>query len=382
MPRQRFQDPKIRQAKNGAFFIRPWVDVITKDGLKRKKKTIVLGPSEMGKRAAITKKNEVMLTINNADYVIKSQITFGEFIEKYKADHLNMLGYAQQCKFEWAYKKHLGPAFEKLSLSEVTPHKLQQWFNAKQDLSMETRKGLRNIVSGIFERAIYWKLYNSPINPIKGLKLIGNEGKREKRKLTEEQTRQFLAELPYDVRLLCSVCLFCTLRVSEALALQEKHFNIKDGLMLIRQSFYRGVLRAIPKSKKGMRDIPMGYLQEDLRAICSGDPEAFVFKIKTAPKWGREASFCRDDRDLNQHFLRPAAKRLKFYYPGFGFRALRREAITAIGSIAGIGEAMNAAGHAQVDTTLLYTLADLHKREQAIRQHQERILGKASGPIQ
>jgi integrase len=182
--------------------------------------------------------------------------------------------------------------------------------------------------------------------------------------------------------MLCCVSLFCTLRISEALALKEKHFDFDKGLILIRQSFYRGVERDKPKSKKGWRDIPMGYLKDDLKRMCTGDPEATVFRIRTAPKWGREVAYCRDDRDLNQHFLRPVAKKLKFYYPGFGFRALRREAITSIGQIAGLGEAMNAAGHAHVDTTMLYILTNMDKRKSAIEQRQEQVLGKPAGGIQ
>jgi hypothetical protein len=29
MPRERFQSPQIRQSKNSAYFVRPWVDVVT-----------------------------------------------------------------------------------------------------------------------------------------------------------------------------------------------------------------------------------------------------------------------------------------------------------------------------------------------------------------
>jgi hypothetical protein len=85
---------------------------------------------------------------------------------------------------------------------------------------------------------------------------------------------------------------------------------------------------------------------------------------------------------LVQHFLRPAAIRLGFYYRGFGFRALRREAITEINSVAGIGQAMAAAGHADTDTSLLYTLQDRVKLEQAIKGFQERIAGKPEGGVQ
>src|SRR4051794_33307014 len=78
MPRQRFQDPKIQQSKNGSYFIRPWVDIVTSTGLKRKKKTVPLGPGNIGKRGAAARKNEVMGIVNRADYVIQSQIPFGQ----------------------------------------------------------------------------------------------------------------------------------------------------------------------------------------------------------------------------------------------------------------------------------------------------------------
>jgi integrase len=383
MPRQRFQDPKIQQSKNGSFFIRPWVDIVTPAGLDRRKKTIVLGPVTIGKRAAITKKNEVMKTINNADYVIKAQIKLKDFVVKYRENHLNNLSHAQQCKFDWAMKNHIGPMFNEFTLSEITTLALQEWLNAKQKAGMKksSRLGLRNIISGLFERAITWKIYQEA-NPIVGVKIFGENDAREKRKLSDEQIREFLAELPYDVRLLCSVCLFCTLRISEGFALQEKHLDFTRSLILVRQSYYRGVLRPEPKSSKGKRDMPMGYLADDLNRICVGDPENFVFRIRTHPKWGREVHLCRDDRDLNQHFLRPAAKKLGFYYQGFGFRALRREAITEIGSVAGIGQAMDAAGHSTMDMSLLYTVQDKTKQEKAIRAFQERILGKVDGPVQ
>ena len=102
MPRQRFQNPQIRQSKNGSYFIRPWVDVVTAAGLERRKKTIVLGT--------------------------------------------------------------------------------QEWFNAKQnERSRATRLGLRNIISGIFERAIAWSLYTGP-NPIRGVRIFGQNDSRQKSK--------------------------------------------------------------------------------------------------------------------------------------------------------------------------------------------------------
>ena len=104
----------------------------------------------------------------------------------------------------------------------------------------------------------------------------------------------------------CCVCLFCTLRVSEVLGLQEKHLDFESNRIVVRQRFYRGDLDET-KSDAANRDLPMGYLGADLKSLCQGDPERFVFQIQTSPEWGRKSALCRDDRDLNQHFLRPAA---------------------------------------------------------------------------
>jgi hypothetical protein len=56
-----------------------------------------------------------------------------------------------------------------------------------------------------------------------------------------------------------------------------------------------------------------------------------VFGVKTTK------GICRDDRDINNYFLRKQAKALGLYYVGFGFHAFRREAITAITASAGVG---------------------------------------------
>src|SRR6185437_9516873 len=77
VPRERYQDPKLRQNKNGSWFIRPWVDVLTAVGIERKQRQIVLGPASIGKRGAMEAKRRAMETINRASYVIQSQIVFG-----------------------------------------------------------------------------------------------------------------------------------------------------------------------------------------------------------------------------------------------------------------------------------------------------------------
>jgi hypothetical protein len=46
--------------------------------------------------------------------------------------------------------------------------------------------------------------------------------------------------------------------------------------------------------------------------------------------------------------------------------------------VAGVGQAMNAGGHAKADMSLEYTLTDLTEQNHAIRAFQARILGNSS----
>ena len=80
----------------------------------------------------------------------------------------------------------------------------------------------------------------------------------------------------------------------------------------------------------------------------------------------KKTAVCRDDRDLNQHFLRPSAKDLGFYWKGFGFHALRREAITAFNATLGVTQTMQMSGHATAEQGADYTLADQKAQDEAI----------------
>lgn len=385
MPRERYQEPTLQQTKRGVWFIRPWVDVVRDGRITRVKKTIPIGAT--GKREAQTNAREIMATINRADYVVASQINFGKFLDEYQTMHVDRLSASTRDKYSNHLRNHIRPAFEKLMLCELQPLLVQRWLDAKGEragdkpgLSWATRTDLRNILSGVFTKAIEWGVWKDN-NPIERVHVGRKQAVREQRKLTDDQTRRLLAALPADVRLAVCVGLFCTLRISEILGLQEKHLDFEHGLILVRQRFYRGDIDQ-PKNQKARRDVPMGYLSADLKALCAGDPERFVFQIKTAPDWGKRESVCRDDRDIHQHFLRPAAVALGVYWPGFGFHAFRREAVTAISSTLGVAQAMRMAGHSTMDMSLGYTLSDNAAQDAAVRARQESLIGKAGEKIQ
>lgn len=383
VPRERFQDPKLQQNQNGSWYIRPWVDVITANGIERRKKQIVLGPVTMKQREILAAKRRVMETINRASYVIQSQIVFGSLLDEYAKLHVPRQAAPTQRKYASLIKVHIRPAFGGLQLIEVTAKRVQEWLDAKgATKSWSTRNDIRNLMSGIFERAIAWK-YWQDTNPIEHVTAGRKRLVREKRKLSDDETRQILAALPGQVRLVAMVAWSCTLRISEVLALREKSLEWETNQIYVQERFHRGDID-ITKNRAAERRVPMGYLSEDLKKLCMGDPERFIFNIETRP--GRPGPnqrvyICRDDRSLHRYFLRPAAKAANCYTLGFGWHALRREAVTAFNSSLGTTQAMRLAGHSSVAMSAEYTLADRVEQDRAVRERQEKLMGDAKGIV-
>ncbi len=379
----RAQNPTLckTSGKNPRWYIRPYIDQLQPDGsIRRVKERVYLGAcAEIPKRQATAEAAKAMVSLNDRKRVVLAQIPFRQFLDEYTKNYVlkpEHFASSTQEKYCLHIENHIRPAFGALAMAEVTTKRIEDWLSAKAQagLAWATRMDLRNILSGIFTQAARWGYWQEK-NPAAAVKVGKQRAVREKRKLTDEQARRLLDALPEDVRLICMVALFCTLRISEVLGLQWKHVDWERGLLLVRQRYYRGDLDE-PKTRKAKRDVPLGYLVERLRKIWPGHghEEEFVFVVKTV------RGICRDDRDINQHFLRKAAKALGLYWPGFGFHAFRREAITAISATAGVGQAMNAAGHTKADMSQEYTLTDLSEQERAVRAHQERILRELCRP--
>lgn len=373
MARRRYQMPNVRMrgdVKRPYWFVPYRVDVRIGRDTERRGRAKFLGyasgPDRISKREAERRRDEFLKTVNRSDYVLQSQTPFVEFLRVYRTQHMPTLAVSTQEKYRLHLDNHILPEFGSVRLMDIDTERIDGWLKRKADtgLSHATRCDLRNILSGIFAKAERWGYWKDR-NPAQ----LANPGRkravRPRRKLTEEQIGLLLAELPEDVRAIVEMGLFYTLRISEILGLQEKHFDFAQGLIRVEQRYYRGNLD-VAKSARSARLIPIGVMGAKLKQRMSGNPEAWVFSVVT--RFGDS----RDDRDINQHFLRPAAKRLGIYYPGFGFHVFRHEAITALG--VDPLQAQRIAGHSRADMTGHYTLDVRERQEKAIREHQERIL--------
>ena len=380
----RYQDPPLLRSagKKARWYIRPYIDVIGPDGQRAvDRPRIYFGRcEEVPKAEAIKRKNQELEKINRRTYVLASQLKFSEFLDRYQKNHVEapgLLAASTQAKYASLIKCHIRPAFGEAPIATISTESIDAFLRQKQadKLSWNTRLDLKNLLSAIFNQARKWGLYREP-NPAEDASVGRKKLAREPQKLTVEDTRRLLDALQADVRELCEVGLYCGLRISEIFGLQWKHVNFTMGVLEIRQRYYRGDIDTV-KSERSRRDVPMGswlfglLLERFQAAGGSAAQDKWVFSVKTQ----RGSGTCRDDRDVNQHFLRPTAKELGLYWIGFGFHAFRREAVTEYNQTLGVTQAQRLAGHATARMSAHYTLADHARQAEAIDRFQQLITG-------
>lgn len=304
--------------------------------------------------------------------------TFGEMIDEFESGYMPRLAAPTRAKYQSLLRRHVRPHFAAMKVYDINTRKIDEWLSGKAcELSWATRADLRNLMSAIFTRHERWGTFDGK-NPAKFANPGRKQAKYEKRKLTIEQTKKLMAQLPPDVRLICMVALFCGLRISEVMGLCWKHVDFERNCFLVRQRYWRGDLDRT-KSEESDRDIPFGELRGLLLRLRPKEnaSERYCFTVATYGYHGNERrhGVTRDDRSIQRHFLRPTAEKLNIYHKGFGFHAFRREAITGVAEkTRDPMQASKFAGHTQIEVTLKYILKDYRRQERAIRAMQKPFL--------
>lgn len=392
MPRQRWQDPKIQTRSDVSrpfFFIRPFVPMVTSEGIVRKQKSVPLGfCDELSKRQAFAKKQEVMASVNSQRFIVECQIPFGEIVRKFRDARVPQLGFATQTKYRLHIENHILPAFATTRMCDIDRPSIEAWLNEKArprqvagsdgtvhekpGLGWWARQDLRNIMSAIFTKATEWKLWQGG-NPCAGIQIGRRKEKREKRLLQDEDLARFLAALPDThvctaeaARLVVLIAVVAGLRVSEVLGLKPKDLDFSHATLTVNRRWHRGHLDT-PKSENAKRMRQIGGLADDLNCFCKGrGPEEFIF--------GREDGNPPDDRDLQKHVFRPTAEALGVYFEGFGMHTFRRQNVSWRQEAGATPfEAMKAAGHARPSTTWLYTITDSDREREQVGRILERV---------
>jgi integrase len=197
----------------------------------------------------------------------------------------------------------------------------------------------------------------------------------------KEQLEQFLAALPdtaictgEQARLIVLVAVVAGLRVSEVLGLKPSDIDGENETIEIRRRWHRGDVD-VPKSEASPRVRQIGPLAKELLRLAGGknDGEFLFARADCNPP---------DDRDLQQHVIRPAAEAVGIYFEGFGMHTFRRLNVSWRQEVGATPfEAMKAAGHTNPSTTWLYTITDRDRDKEQVQRMWDRIGGDARGPV-
>lgn len=177
--------------------------------------------------------------------------------------------------------------------------------------------------------------------------------------------------LPALIQLMIVTAVSTGLRVSEVLGLKWRAVDLARGWISVKERYYRGDTD-VPKSPDAERGLPLVGLVKAYRRLkpLNAEPGDYVFEDRGEPL---------DDRDILKNYIRPAAERLGFYFPGFGWHSFRRQYITRIQDEgASTIDAQVQAGHSRPDMTLEYTILTVKKRARAVRRLQKKLLPKGA----
>jgi integrase len=371
MARREFQMPAVLRQEGARpyWYIRYRRKVpVGKNEIERKEVWHTLGSCDaITKRQAQRLRGEIMREVNREVYTIQSQILFEDFAEIYMKQHTITLAPGGQKRDQSLIRNHLVPSFGSISLCEIGTEEVQAFLNAKngEGLSWWTRKALQAIISSIFSKADDWG-YREGRNPARRTSLGRKKPKRERRILTDEQLRLLLDAVPEDVKLMVETAVSTGMRISEILGLKWGCVDLALGIVRVEERFYRGE-SGEPKSERAKRVLPLGMLTARYQQHMPGgsNRDWYVFERSGRPM---------DDRAILRNVIRPTAKRLGFYFEGFGWHSFRRQNITVLQEEgATTFEAMAQAGHSRPSMTGEYTIVGLGRREQAVRRLQERL---------
>jgi integrase len=366
MPR-RYQQGKLlirRDVSRPYYFIRvsvPRIDSTGKRVLTRESKNLGF-VDDTPKKEAMRRRSELLDAVNAGRIFTQSQIKFKDVAGRFIEVRVPQLGVAAQSKYKTQVRLHILPAFGEMKMCDIDRPAVEAWLNAKEraGLSWWTRIDLKGVLSAIFTTAKGWKLWEGD-NPTEGVRIGRKKEVREKRILSSEDLRRLLAALSDQVRFMVMVMFLTGLRVSEVLGLRWKDIDLDAGTLTVNQRWYRGDLDE-PKTENSRRTRQMGPLASEFRSKYPGPHklEAFVFL-------GDDERTPPDERDLLRYELRPVLKKLKLYYPGFGWHAFRRQNISGRQTAGATPiEAQKAAGHGSLDMTMLYTIVDAGREKEQV----------------
>ena len=190
---------------------------------------------------------------------------------------------------------------------------------------------------------------------------------------TRKQLAQLFAASDPENRLLCRVLAGTGLRIGEALGLEWRHIDWKNGVLRVDQQATPDGRLKRPKTARAMRDVPLDH-------VVAGD----LRRHRLASRYSRDGDpvFASNTgtvlrvHNLRERSFRPLLERLGWAKQGFGLHSFRRSYVSAlIANGLDVANVSKYAGHASPTITL-----DRYAREfEARKRDDDRVREVTAG---
>jgi integrase len=393
---RRVQHPKVHERKDRGthyWFFRYRTDDIQPDGtIKTSRKFHTIGPSRgvgaLAKKQAEVERDKFLADLNaapsrcEAAVVAKApidpnMIIFGKLAQLWRTDYVErevggnpLVAASTRAKYIAHLGNHILPRWKDTRLGEFRTKEITDWLQTTCH-SWYAMDDLRNIMSGVFTKAIEWQILpENYSNPIHRVKLPPKWSVRDKRILSEDETVRVLSHLEDPYLLINETCISAGPRISEVLGLQLRHVDLDRGTLMIEQRNWHMDIGK-PKTEKSKRVLTIGGLidryREWIAKLPLQSPDAWLFPQADDPSKPMWDSGVRKE-------LHKAAIAEGCDFEGLGPHSFRRANITWRQEVGGSSiEASKIAGHANVRMTEEYTVVQLKRQDELTRRIQDKL---------
>lgn len=363
MARRRYQDPEpFRRGKWWHLQYRK--DEIGGGKPKRRKAWAKLAPASMPLREVKKIAAEFLRPLNQGLITVGAAINFGQYVQTtYIPLEMPLLSTTTQDRYRGVLDNYLIPAFGTLSLRDLTPYTLHEYFSGMENwpLSLASRDKIRDVLASVLRTATkkYKLLVNNPMEEIQ--LPPGKKGRRTKPHISPEQFDELVNLIPEPYASMVYVAIFTGLRVSELIGL--RWHDIGFDSIIIDERYCRGdwsepkseassatigvdrhVIERIHRLKLLTVEVRAGRATRKYKIVKSSAPDDLVFQSV------KDGKPMRDNNVLTR-FLKPAARKI-----GLGFvnwRSLRTSRATwMIEAGANPKDVQGQMRHSRIQTTL------------------------------
>lgn len=260
---------------------------------------------------------------------------------------------------------HIGPTFDAIPLSEITPVSVREWHAGLGKAKPRAAANAYALLKAILNTAVSDDAISA--NPCR----VTGGGSYRRAKEPAQATLEELAELrekmPEHYRAAIDLGVWCSLRIGEVIGLQRADVDLNTKVVKVRRSVGRarsGREEKLPKSAAGIREVfvpphIVGALQHHLNSYTGAGRKAWVFPA------GTDATLNVSGDVLREAFQ---AARKRIGREDLTFHALRGIGATlAARAGATVAELQHRLGHATPNMALAYQRV-AHERPRQIAE--------------